>query len=75
MGVANVSGSPRYNAVCVIADHFWQARRALVSLDVAFDGGVHGDLSTAKIEAALDAALNAERGVTALVRGQPQRDP
>ena len=71
-GSSNVSGSPRYNAVCVIADHFWQARRALVSLDVAFDGGVHGDLSTAKIEAAMDAALNAERGVTALVRGQPR---
>ena len=46
-----------------------------VSLDVAFDGGAHGDLSTAKIDAALDAALNAEHGVTALVRGQPQRDP
>lgn len=71
-GSSDISKSPRYNAVCVVADHFWQARRAIVSLDVAFDGGAHGDLSTAKIDAALDAALNAEHGVTALVRGRPR---
>ncbi|HZO46995.1 MAG TPA: molybdopterin cofactor-binding domain-containing protein [Xanthobacteraceae bacterium] len=65
-------GTTRYNAVCVVADHFWQARRALVSLDVTFDGGAHGDLSSDKINAALDAALSAEHGVTALVRGQPR---
>ena len=69
---SDASGTTRYNAVCVVADHFWQARRALVSLDVAFDGGAHGDLSSEKIDAALDAALNAEHGVTALVRGQPR---
>ena len=70
---ADASGATRYNAVCVVADHFWQARRALVSLDVTFDGGAHGDLSSDKINAALDAALNAEHGVTALVRGQPEK--
>jgi isoquinoline 1-oxidoreductase beta subunit len=29
---------PRYNAVSVVADHFWQAKRALDVLDVEFDG-------------------------------------
>ena len=65
-------GLPRHNAVCVVADHFWQARRAIDALDVVFDGGPGGGLSTAKIEALLDAALNAEKGVTALVRGRPR---
>jgi isoquinoline 1-oxidoreductase subunit beta len=51
---------PRHNAVCVVADHFWQAQRALEALDVVFDGGTAGDLSTAKIDAMLDAALNGD---------------
>jgi isoquinoline 1-oxidoreductase beta subunit len=63
---------PRHNAVCVVADQFWQAKRALEALDVAFDGGAAGDLSSAKIDAMLDAGLNAEHGVTALIRGQPR---
>jgi isoquinoline 1-oxidoreductase beta subunit len=62
---------PRHNAVCVVADQFWQAKRALDALDVTFDAGAAGDLSTAKIDAMLAAALDAEHGVTALVRGQP----
>jgi isoquinoline 1-oxidoreductase subunit beta len=65
--------SPRTNAVCVVADYFWQAQRAIESLDVEFNGGPHGDLSTAQIDAALEAALNAERGVTALIRGRPRK--
>jgi isoquinoline 1-oxidoreductase beta subunit len=64
--------APRHNAVCVVADQLWQAQRALEALDVVFDGGAAGDLSTAKIDAMLDAALNAEHGVAALVRGQPR---
>src|SRR5712692_6501639 len=67
-----IRGLPRHNAVCVVADHFWQARRAIDAIDEVFDGGPGGGLSTAKIEALLDAALNAEKGVTALVRGRPQ---
>jgi len=63
---------PRHNAVCVVADQFWQAKRALDALDVTFDPGTAGDLSTAKIDAMLAAALEAEHGVTALVRGQPR---
>src|SRR4029079_19778544 len=57
---------PRYNAVSVIADHFWQAKRALDVLDVEFDGGGAGDLSSAGIDAMLEAGLDAERAVTAL---------
>jgi CO/xanthine dehydrogenase Mo-binding subunit len=64
---------PRYNAVCVVADRFWQANRALEALDVEFDGGVAGDLSTAKIEAMLQAALDSEHGVTALERGEARQ--
>jgi len=63
---------PRHNAVCVVADQFWQAKRALDALDVVFDRGPAGDLSTAKIDAMLEAGLNAEHGVTALIRGQPR---
>ena len=44
----------RHNAVCVVADQFWQAKRALDALDVVFDGGAAGDLSTAKIDAMLE---------------------
>ena len=69
---AHAPDAPRDNAVCVIADYYWQAKRAIDSLDVAFDRGSQGDLSTAKIDAMLDAALNAEKGVTALVRGRPR---
>ena len=63
---------PRYNAVCVVADQFWQAKRALDALEVTFEGGAAGDLSTARIDAMLAGALDAEHGVTALVRGQPR---
>jgi isoquinoline 1-oxidoreductase beta subunit len=69
-GAQHVEGPPRHNAVCVVADYFWQAKRAVDALDVVFDRGAAGDLSTARIDAMLDAALNAEHGVPALVRGQ-----
>jgi isoquinoline 1-oxidoreductase subunit beta len=64
--------SPRDNAVCVVADYFWQAKRAIDALDVAFDGGDHGDLSTAKIDAMLDAALDSDHGVVAVEKGDPR---
>jgi isoquinoline 1-oxidoreductase subunit beta len=63
---------PRAEAVCVIADHFWQARRAITALDVEFDRGDAGDLSSAKIDAAIAAGFAAEHGVPALLRGDPQ---
>ena len=62
----------RHNAVCVVADQFWQAQRALDALEVAFDGGTAGDLSSAKIESMLEAGLNAEHAVTALESGKPR---
>src|SRR5215472_7225246 len=63
---------PRYNAVCVVADQFWQAKRALDALEVEFDSGAAGHLSSAKIDAMLEAGLNAAHGVTALETGQPR---
>jgi len=33
----HVPQSPRRNAVCVVADRFWQAKRAIDALDVEFD--------------------------------------
>jgi isoquinoline 1-oxidoreductase subunit beta len=64
--------TPRHNAVCVVADHFWQAKRAVDTLDVVFDRGSGGDLSSTKIDVLLNAALNAEKGVPALTKGQPR---
>src|SRR5262249_40541757 len=63
---------PRHNAVCLLAHQFRQAKRPLDALEVEFDGGAAGDLSSAKIDAMLEAGLNAERGVTALERVQPR---
>jgi isoquinoline 1-oxidoreductase subunit beta len=71
-GARGPHASPRENAVCVVADYFWQAERAIDALDVAFDGGEHGDLSTAKIDAMLDAALDSDHGVVALEKGEPR---
>jgi isoquinoline 1-oxidoreductase subunit beta len=65
--------SPRDNAVCVVADYFWQAKRAIDALDVTFDGGERGDLSTAKIDAMLDAALDSEQAVVAVEQGDPRQ--
>ncbi|MGA7488202.1 MAG: molybdopterin cofactor-binding domain-containing protein [Xanthobacteraceae bacterium] len=67
-----VAHPPRRDAVCVVADQFWQAQRALAALEVEFDGGPSGDLSTSSIDAKLNAALDAEQGVTALTRGRPR---
>ena len=67
-----VASMPREEAVCVVADHFWQANRAIAALDVEFDRGDFGDLSSAKIDAAIAAGFAAERGVPALLQGDPQ---
>src|SRR5262249_50315889 len=69
---AGLQHTARDNAVCVVADHFWQAKRAVDALDVVFDRGEGGDLSTAKIDAMAQAALDGEHGVPALVKGRPQ---
>ncbi len=46
-------------AVAVVADSFWRARRALASLHPVFSDAGHGSVSTASIFAAFDAALGA----------------
>jgi isoquinoline 1-oxidoreductase subunit beta len=64
---------PRDNAVCVVADHFWQAKRAIDALDVVFDGGEQGNLSTAQINALLHSALDGDAGVAAVETGTPRQ--
>ena len=64
--------SPRHNAVCVVADRFWQAKRAADALDLVFDPGAGGDLSTAKIDGLLQAAMMAHKAVTAVETGRPR---
>src|SRR3984957_20809804 len=61
-----LAGLARDIAVCVVADHFWQAKRALEALDVVFDRGPQGDLSTAMIDALLQAALDGAAAVPVL---------
>src|SRR5262249_59651252 len=46
-------------AVAVVADSFWRARRALAALTPEFSDAGHGDVSTESIFAAFDAALGA----------------
>src|SRR5580765_1922753 len=52
-------------AVAVVADSFWRARRALASLKPEFSDAGHGDVSTASIFAAFDKALGAPPEVPA----------
>jgi len=64
---------PRDNAVCVVADHFWQAKRAVEALDVVFDPGTGRDLSSAKIDALLQAALDGDAAVPVIEIGAPRQ--
>ena len=52
-------------AVAVVADSFWRARRALAALKPEFSDGGHGDVSTESIFAAFDKALGAHPAVPA----------
>jgi isoquinoline 1-oxidoreductase beta subunit len=45
------------NAVAVVADTYWRARKALAAIEPKFDDAGHGGVSTASIFAAFDAAL------------------
>jgi len=67
-----IAQMPRVEAVCVVADHFWQANRAIAVLDVEFDRGDFGDLTSAQIDAAIATGFAAERGVPALRLGDPK---
>ena len=57
------------NAVVVVADKFWQAKRATDALDVDFAPGPAADLSSAKVDELMQRALNAAAGVTVLDQG------
>jgi isoquinoline 1-oxidoreductase beta subunit len=46
-------------AVAVVADSFWRARRALAALEPEFSDAGHGDVSTASIFVAFDRAVGA----------------
>jgi isoquinoline 1-oxidoreductase subunit beta len=46
-------------AVAVVADSYWHARRAVLALKPVFDDAGHGSVSTATIFAAFDKALGA----------------
>jgi isoquinoline 1-oxidoreductase beta subunit len=47
------------NAVAVVADSYWRARKAVASLKPQFDDAGHGNVSSASIFAAFDKALGA----------------
>ena len=51
------------NAVAVVADTWWQAKTALDALPVTWDKGPHADLSSADIDAMLDAGLTSDEQV------------
>ena len=46
-------------AVAVVADSYWRARKALAALKAEFDDAGHGDVSTATIFSAFDKSLGA----------------
>ena len=46
-------------AVAIVADSYWRARKALAALEPVYDEAGHGDVSSASIFAAFDEALGA----------------
>ena len=46
------------DAVAVIADHIWAAKKGLAALDVSWDGGVNAHFSTADLVTQLEQAAN-----------------
>ena len=57
------------NAVAVIADHYWAARKGLEAARPTFDAGPHGNLSTADVVAALAKAAKERKGAVAEKKG------
>jgi len=51
------------NAVAVVAETWWQAKTALDALPVSWDKGAHAALSSADIDAMLDAGLTSDEQV------------
>lgn len=59
------------DAVAVVADHTWAARKGLAALDISWNEGNNATLDTARLVADCDAALERE-GVVAAERGDPE---
>src|SRR5262249_55869964 len=57
------------NAVAVVADKFWQAKRAADALDVEFDPGAAAGLSSAGIDTLMRGALEADAAVMVMDQG------
>ena len=57
------------NAVAVIADHYWAARKGLEAAAPKFDDGPNGSLSTSDVVAALAKAAIERKGAVAEKRG------
>lgn len=63
--------STAQSAVAVVADHYWQARKALDALPVEWDAGPGGAIAdTAALDAVATAALDAGDAKSALARGE-----
>jgi isoquinoline 1-oxidoreductase beta subunit len=58
------------DAVAVVADHTWAARKGLTALEIAWQGGASATLDTAQLVAECDAALD-RVGVVATETGDP----
>ena len=48
------------SAVAVVADTFWQAKTALDQVNIVWDNGANGDVSSASIKKMLEEGLNAD---------------
>ncbi|WP_423368598.1 molybdopterin cofactor-binding domain-containing protein [Burkholderia sp. LMG 32019] len=55
----STGGAP---GVAVVADHYWQARQALVTLEPEWDNGPHATLDSAGIHQQLVGALDSDKG-------------
>lgn len=68
-GVRRVLKAP--GGVVVVADHFWQARKARDALDIAWDEGTNAGLDNAAIRTLLDRAAAESPGLVAKRTGDP----
>jgi isoquinoline 1-oxidoreductase subunit beta len=66
-GVVKVLGTS--SGVAVIAAHFWQARQARDAVKIEWDAGTNAKLSTASIRALLKKTAAADKGLSALAKG------
>jgi len=57
------------DAVAVVADHYWAARKGLEAAKPTFDDGPHASLSTSDVVAALAKAAAERKGATAEKKG------